>query len=141
MIVTHRTLIVLAALTWFSGGAMLGSKGIEHAMTLHDVNTNQAWLAIAAGIIAGVLKVRFLFNRFCRRNLERIAALETPRIWQFFRLGFYPALALMILFGGWLSHAAGQSHNMLVTATALDLSLAIALLGSGLNFFRRSVNA
>lgn len=83
--------------------------------------------------------MRFLFNRFCQRNLDRIAALESPRIWQFFRPGFFPALAAMIFCGALMSRAAVDSVGWLVFTVALDISLAIALLGSSHKFFLRPV--
>ncbi len=91
-----------------------------------------AWatLAMAAGIVAGSLKAKFLFSHFCRRNLDRIAALEAPRIWQFFRPQFFLFLTLMIAAGVTLAKLATVSFAMLVLVVALDLSLAIALLGS-----------
>ena len=110
-------------------------KGTGHALLLAETGSTLRWIAPALGIVAGLVKMRFLFNRFCQRNLDRIAALELPRLWQFFRPAFFPALAAMILCGAWMSRAALDSHAMLVLTVALDISLAIALIGSGHKFF------
>jgi hypothetical protein len=129
---------VLAAITWFAGGISLGAKGISLAFLLAELDSAWRWLAPAIGIAAGLLKMKFLFNHFCQRNLDRIAALESPRIWQFFRPGFFPALAAMILCGALMSRAAVDSFGWLVFTAALDISLAIALLGSSHKFFLHS---
>jgi hypothetical protein len=106
-LISHRHLRVLAALAWLSGGA---------------------------GILIGVVKVKFLFNHFCRRNLDRIAALQHPKIWQFFRPGFMVFLAAMIVFGATLSRLALDNYPLLIGVIVLDFSLATALLGSSLVF-------
>ena len=106
------------------------AKGGQLAVVLRGIDPGWATLALATGAVAGVLKAKFLFSRFCRRNLDRIAALEAPRIWQFFRPQFFFALGLMIAAGAALSKLAMLNFAMLVFVVALDLSLAIALLGS-----------
>ena len=141
LVTTHRTLVVLAAITWFAGGILLATKGTGLALLLAETGSVLRWVAPALGIVAGLVKMRFLFNRFCQRNLDRIAALDMPRVWQFFRPGFFPALAAMILCGAWMSRAALDSHAMLVLTVALDISLAVALLGSGHKFFMQPTRA
>lgn len=126
---------MLAAITWFAGGILLGVKGLSLALVLFETDSVWRWLAPVSGIGAGLLKMNFLFNHFCQRNLDRIAALGAPRIWQFFRPGFFPALAAMILCGALMSRAADFSSTWLVFTVALDISLAIALLGSSHRFF------
>ena len=134
--VSHRSLKVLAALAWLSGGVVLLLKGTS--LLLEAVAQQPGdllpWLAGGAGILIGVLKMKFLFNRFCRRNLDRIASLEHPKIWQFFRPGFMVFLAAMIVFGAALSRLALDNYPLLVGVIALDFSLATALLGSSLVF-------
>jgi hypothetical protein len=130
---------VFAAITWFAGGISLGAKGTSLAVLLAEIDTPWRWFAPGIGIVAGLLKKQLLFNHFCQRNLDRIAALESPRIWQFFRPGFFPALAVMISCGALMSRAAVDSFGWLVFTVALDISLAIALLGSSHKFFLRPV--
>lgn len=133
---SHRTLRTLAALTWLIGGIALFAKGTQLAAILGRADPLWAALAAAAGIAVGALKAKYVFVRFCRRNLDRIAGLEAPRVWQFFRPQFFAALALMIAAGVTLSKLALSSFAMLVFVAALDLSLATALFVSLIAFRR-----
>lgn len=90
-----------------------------------------------AGLIIGTLKVEFLFNRFCRKNLDRIDALVQPKLWQFFRPGFFLFLGAMILLGATLSRLALDNYPLLIGVIVLDFSLAMALLGSSLVFWKQ----
>ena len=92
--------------------------------------------AVGVALLAGGLKARFLFSRNCEKNLARIAALEQPMVWQFFRPGFFVFLAAMILVGATLSRLAHGRYAMLIGVAALDLALAVALLGSSYVFWR-----
>jgi len=138
-VTSRRTLKLLAALTWYSGGFILLFKGT--AMLLESLrlqpDSDWVWAAALVGLVAGVFKVRYLFNRFCTRNLERIDALEQPRFWQFFRPGFFVFLAAMMLLGAALSRAALDNFSLLLFVVALDLSLATALLGSSPLFWKQ----
>jgi hypothetical protein len=137
--VSKRTLRVLAAVVWHIGGLVLLLKGRSLLLEADALQPGSftVWLVIAAGLMFGGLKARFLFRRSCRKNLKRIAALEQPRIWQFFRPGFFVALGLMIAAGATLSRLAHDNYQLLLGVGLLDLSLAVALLSSGLVFWRR----
>ena len=63
--------------------------------------------------------------------------LPQPQLWQFFRPGFFVALAAMIAAGATLSRLAQGSYPFLLTVAALDFSLSTALLGSSLVFWQR----
>jgi hypothetical protein len=93
---------------------------------------------VGTGLLLGGLKARYLFSRRCDRNLARIAALDQPRVWQFFKPGFFAALAVMILAGATLSRSAHNHHDLLLAVGTLDLALATALLGSSYVFWRRT---
>ena len=134
---SRKTLVVLAAITWFVGGVALLSKGVTLALDLRS--TSIAVIAPLIGVAIGLVKTKYLFNHFCARNLRRIAEIEAPRIWQFFRPGFFLALAAMILAGAILSRLALASHTARIFVVGLDFSLAVALLGSGRVFFRHPV--
>ena len=134
---SHRTLRILAAITWLSGGFVLLAKGGQLLLILREIEPYWAMPAAGVGIVAGALKARYLFSRFCQRNLDRIAALEAPQIWQFFRPQFFFFLVLMIAAGATMSRIAIHNFAMLVFVVALDISLAIALLGSSLVFTRQ----
>ena len=74
--------------------------------------------------------MRLIFDKACRRNLDRIAGLTSPKIWAAYRPGFYLALVLMIAAGGTLSRLAQGNYGGLVAVAILDFSLAMGLLGS-----------
>ena len=135
--------MLLAALAWISGGIVLLAKGSSLAIEMFSQapTASLTWLAPVVGIAIGLLKIKYLFNRFCRRNLQRIAALEQPKIWQFFRPGFMAFLTAMIVLGAMLSRLALDNFPLLVGVIALDFSLATALLGSSLNFWQQGTKA
>jgi len=141
MIVSRRTLYILAAFVWHVGGIVLLLKGASLIMEANALRPEQNWpvLFVFVGLLFGLLKARYLFSKSCRKNLARIDALEQPYLWQFFRPGFFLALALMILAGATMSRLAAGHYRSLIGVGALDLSLAIALLGSGLIFWRQRV--
>ncbi len=136
MKVNHKSLVILAALVWISGGIVLLVKGAALAYEMISRSPVSALisLTIVVGILVGLLKVKYFFNHFCRRNLDRIAALDSPRAWQFFRPQFFLFLVLMMLFGATLSHLAQGNFPLSIFVVALDFSLATALLGSSLVF-------
>ena len=86
--------------------------------------------AIVKGLLAGGLQARFLFSRNCHKNLDRIAELEHPRLWQFYRPGFFVALAIMIAAGVTLSRLAHGTYGFLIAVGSVELNVGIALLGS-----------
>ncbi len=129
---TARTLKILAALVWLLGGVILVAKGIS---LLFDANTIQTgrfgpWLGLMLGILLGALQAKYLFANFGRKNLTRIDGLNQPKLWQFFRPGFFLALALMIAVGVILSIMAVGNFIFLIGVAALDLVVGISLLGS-----------
>jgi hypothetical protein len=84
-----RTLNVLAALVWYLGGILLQPKGGSLLVEAGSLSPGQVWpwLAVAGALIVGSLQARFLFGKSCRKNLDRISALDHPKIWQFYRQG------------------------------------------------------
>jgi hypothetical protein len=133
-----RTLNILAALVWHVGGLVLLFKGGSLLMEAAALEPDHSWpwVAGAAGTLLGGLKAKLVFIRSCRRNLDRIASLENPRIWQFFSPRFFAALAAMILAGVTLSRAAKGSYPCLLGVATLDLGIAVALLASGSAYWK-----
>jgi len=82
------------------------------------------------------LKAKFLFTKSCRKNLDRIKNLENPKIWQFFRPGFFGFLAFMILAGTSLSRMAHNNYPFLINVAVLDLSISTALIVSSRVFWK-----
>lgn len=139
MRVSQRTLNILAAITWYGGAVSLLRKGISLLVKEYarDPGGTGLWLALGAGLLLGGLKARYIFSANCRRNLARIAALPDPRLWQFFRPGFFVALAAMITTGAMMSRLARDEPRAVLYVAALDLTIGLALLGSSLVFWRQ----
>jgi hypothetical protein len=130
--VSHRTLNILAALVWYAGGIALLIKGGSLLMEaeLIEPHRHWPWIAVMIAVLVGGIKAKFLFRDSCRRNRARNAALDQPRIWQFFRPGFFVLLSIMIMVGATLSNLAHGNYPFLLGIAALDLTIAVALLGS-----------
>lgn len=133
----QSTLKVIAGIVWVGGAIILALKARELfvAAELLRPGSTWSWLAVMAAVLIGALKAHFIFGRFCRRNLDRIAALDEPRPWQAFRARFYLFLAAMVLLAAVLSRLALGSYPALIGVVMLDVSLAVALLGSARFFW------
>jgi hypothetical protein len=68
--------------------------------------------------------------------MARIDGLARPYPWQFFRPGFFVLLAIMISTGATLSRLAHGNSPFLISVAVLDLSIAVALLGSSFVFWQ-----
>ena len=132
MTTSPKTLKFLALLTWITGGTFLFLKGYALFIEANDLRPGTAlnFLPFPSAIVVGSLKARYLFVPNCRRNLTRIDSLSDPKLWQFFRVGFFVSLLLMILLGAWLSGWASGDYGMLLAVSSMDLTLSVALLGS-----------
>jgi len=135
---TTRTLKILAALVWYMGGVILILKGVNLLIEAEALKLEQSWtlVAIVIGTLIGGLKAKYLFSQICEKNLNRIELLSHPKIWQFFKPGFFLFLALMIVTGATLSRLAHHNHGLLISVAILDLSIATALLGSSYVFWK-----
>lgn len=138
MNVSPRTLNILAAVVWYIGATVLLIKSgslLAEAGQLHP-NPWGPTTAGLTGVLIGGLKARYLFSKSCQKNLKRIAGLNNPRLWQFFRPKFFIMLVLMIGAGVLLSRLAHHNYAFLWAVAALDLSIATALLGSSYVFWQ-----
>lgn len=134
---SKRSLNILAAMVWYTGSIVLllkGSRLLVEANFL-EPEKNWHWVAAAFGILAGGIKAKYLFSRACKRNLDRIAALKQPRIWQFFRPAFFIFLGVMILVGALLSRVAHNNYPLLIAVAILDLGIGSALVASSYVFW------
>jgi hypothetical protein len=145
MHISKRALIVTAAIVWYAGGLvlLLKSGALFKNAYATDAHSLWAYTAVLVGAAAGLFKGKFLFSKSCKNNIERINALSNPRIWQSFRPGMLIFLAVIIPAGAWMSRAAAGSYTLLCLVGAFDLSISLALLSSGvvfwkLNAFRKS---
>ena len=136
---SKRTLIFLAAAVWYIGGVMLFRSGVKLIWNVVQLKPGGPWpwLAVLAGVILGIIQVKTIFARSCRKNLYRINSLEDPTIWQFYRPGFFFALAVMITSGVLLNHWAQGNYYYMLGVAGLDFALTISLLGSSYVFWTK----
>jgi uncharacterized membrane protein len=138
-IVPVHILHILAALVWYAGSIALLLKGGSLLVEAEAIDPERIWpwLAGSMALLMGGLKARFIFGRSIKRNLARIAALDRPRVWQFFSPGFFVALAVMIATGTTLSRLAHGNYALLIAVAVLDLAIAVALLGSSIVYWQQ----
>jgi hypothetical protein len=134
---SKKVLIILSAVVWYIGGIMLFRSGFELLLLSTGMRPgeNWPWVFIGLGVLLGVFQASMIFNRSCRKNITRIRQLEDPRIWQFFRPGFFLALAIMISSGILLNHLSQGQYFFMLTVAAVDFALTISLLGSSYVFW------
>ncbi|HHP7233565.1 MAG TPA: hypothetical protein ACFCUC_02955 [Desulfobacterales bacterium] len=138
MNISDRTLNFLAAFFWIAGGIVLLVKGGSLLAMAAVIKSGSFWPWVAGigALILGAVKAKLLFAGACRRNLQRIAALKTPRFWQFFRPAFFAFLAVMVLAGAALSRLAHESYPAMLAVGFLDGSIGAALLASSAVFWK-----
>lgn len=141
MQVSKNTLKLLAAFVWYAGGVILALKSYSLVKNAVLLEQGHLWpsLAILSGIILGLIKAKFLFNKACRKNLIRISELKTPMVWNFYRIPFYFSLTAMIMLGKYLSATAQGNYSFLLSVAILDISIGTALLVSSHIFWKKPV--
>ena len=134
---SKKTLVYLAAAVWYIGGIMLFRSGLELIIQTREMKSDILWplIIITLGIALGIFQVLFIFRHSCRKNLQRINQLEDPRLWQFYRPGFFLALAIMITTGILMDHFAQGYYFFMLGVAAVDFALTISLLGSSYVFW------
>ncbi len=135
-----RTLKLLAALVWYSGALILSFKSVRMLLEAQTINPDdiRTWSAIAAGLLFGIIKAKYLFTKVCIKNLNRIETLKKPKLWEFYRFRFYFFLLTMILMGSFISQQAHGNYTMLITMALIEISLATALIGSSYTFWKNN---
>jgi hypothetical protein len=135
-----KTLKNLALLVWYIGFIALSLKSYRLFNEAYTINNNLTYLIvfILLGFLLSLLKTKYIFTHSCKNNLQRIEQLEHPKIWQFYRVGFFIFLIGVISLGAFLSHQASGNYYFLVSVAVVDMALALALFFSGFEFFRSS---
>lgn len=138
MAVSHHMVLMIAAAVWYMGGIVLLLKGGSLAKNAYLMNPESVWsfLSPAIGILAGLIKAKFIFINNCSKNINRIRSLRDPKVWNCFRPGVLLFLAVIIPTGMWLSDAATGRYLYLCLVGALDLSVCVALLTSSIAFWK-----
>jgi len=134
---SQKTLIFFAGAVWYIGGFMLLRSGILLIIQARSLQSTDLWpwLFIVGGIGLGSFQALTIFTRSCRKNIQRIHGLKDPRIWQFFRPGFFLALAGMITGGILLDTVSQGRYFFMLGVAAVDFTLTISLLGSSFVFW------
>ena len=135
-----KTLKTLALLVWYIGFVALSLKSYKLFNEAYTINNNLTYLItfLLLGFLLSLLKTKYIFTHSCQKNLQRIEALKNPKIWQFYRAGFFLFLIGVISLGAFLSRMASGDYYFLVTVGMVDMALALALFFSGFEFFRSS---
>ncbi|MFK5891752.1 MAG: hypothetical protein QM504_00855 [Pseudomonadota bacterium] len=133
------TLKLLAAAIWYSGVVILLIKSTSLFIEAERINPEQLWTPIAffSGLILGSIKAKYIFQKLCFKNLDRIDTLKQPKIWNFYRLHFFIFLFSMVTLGAYLSRVAEGDYPVLITVAIIDISIATALLGSSHCFWKK----
>lgn len=136
---THLTLERIAAFVWFTGVAVLLIKSGGLFLEAERGGASSIWVATAVGcgLVIGLLKARYLFVHICKKNLARIYALEKPMLWQGYRIRFYFFLFLMVSLSKYLYRLVQGNNQMTLVLAVVELSVAIALLGSSYCFWKK----
>lgn len=134
------SLVRLAGLVWFVGVIVLLFK--SSGIFIETVNIGAPFAltvtAVMSGLAIGAIKAKYLFIRLCRQNIKRIYALNSPKIWQFYRPRFFIFLFLMIAFGKYAYHISDTNCYLLLLLATLELSISTALLISIKCFWNKS---
>lgn len=136
-VVSKRRLRQLAAMTWYVGGIVLLYKATTLLLEAFALVPGKIWplIGVIFGVTIGLIKAAYIFNKSCRKNLQRISALNTPYVWLFFRPGFFLFLILMVITGATLSRFAHGNYSLLIWVAIIDLSIGVALLMSSRVFW------
>lgn len=135
----HHILKWLSAAVWYTGAGVLLWKGTGRLFAAAAELGPQWPVGVAILSFAlGTLQGRTVFRRACLQNLQRIRALESPRPWQFFRPGFFLALAAMIGGAAALSVVARSGPAAALAVAGVDWLIGFSLLISSEAFLSRS---
>jgi hypothetical protein len=127
-----KVLKLLAMVVWYIGFVALSLKSYKLFAEAYSINNNLSYLTsfLVLGFLLSLLKTKYIFIKSCQKNLLRIDSLESPKIWQFYRLGFFIFLMIVISLGIFLSHIASGNYFFLASVGIIDMALALALLFS-----------
>ena len=139
-LISRKTLKILAALVWVFGGTLLMIKGYTLLKSASLIYFDMVIISMVliSSFIIGQIKSKYIFEKFCIKNLKRIKRIKEPKIYQIFELKFFLFLILMVFTGVMLSKLAEDNYVFLLGVGMLDLALSTALLNSSTIFFKKS---
>jgi len=139
MTVSHKLLLSIAALIWFTGGLFLLFKGYDLIAGAYTVRQNIPAPAafLLAGLLLGIIKAVFIFNKSSIENIERIRKLDRPEVWQFYKPGLQVFLIIIIPSGIMLSKFSSGTFYPALSVGAVDISIGTALIISGFQYFKK----
>lgn len=132
----HNLLKWLSAAVWYTGGLVLLLKGADWLLQAATAG-DRLWpvLAAATALGVGLARGRTVFRKACIKNLERIRALNRPRIWQVFRPVFFLALGAMFAAAFLMGWIARSGYIGMTLVGGLDLVIGISLLTGATAFW------
>ena len=137
--VDKKILKILAGFVWYTGflALMIKSLTLFREAYLLDSNLWKFGLIFLFTSILIIVKTKYIFIKTCQKNLNRIDALENPKIWEFYRVRFFIFLGTMISLGAYLSGISHGNYWFLVGIGILDMSVGFSLLFSSFVFWTR----
>lgn len=134
--VSKHYLLLVAALVWTFAGGMLLFRGF----TFNETLPHRWFTELIAGIIAGLLFFRLLFNRISSKHVFRIQNLtiEHPCLFSFFDFRSYLMMFSMITLGIVLRKSGFVSPEFLAL---MYITMGIPLLMSSFRFYQTFFNS
>jgi hypothetical protein len=134
--ISKHYLFLVAALVWTFAGGMLLFRGLTFQKTL----PNHWFIELIAGVMAGLLFFRLLFNRISSKHVLRIRNLpiEQPCMFSFFNVRSYLMMISMITLGIALRKSGLVSAELL---SLLYITMGIPLLLSSFRFYQTFFNS
>jgi hypothetical protein len=138
MSVRKKTLKILAGFVWYTGFLALMVKSLKLFSEAYSLNSNIESLmgTLLFTFILVALKTKYIFIKTCQKNLNRIDALENPKVWEFYRVRFFLFLISMIGLGAYLSSISHGNYWFLMGIGVLDMSVGLSLFISGFIFWK-----
>lgn len=134
-----NSLYILAGSVWALVGLFLMIRGaIMYQTALDTQNASQTALAIsiAASVVLGIIKGRFVLSKTARRNKSRIDRLEQPlKVHHVYAKSFYFMIVGMILLGVSL-RTFNEYLGGYVVVAAIYCGIGLALMVSSLVYWK-----
>lgn len=126
---SKRSWISISGLIWAFVGALLLYKGLRILSGLSNSDTATLW--VAAGLLVGFVKGRFVLAKTAKRLTDRIASLQEPiQFSQVYPKSYWLLLASMMGMGALLRLAPADWHGF------VDVAVGSALMNGAMLYFK-----